>query len=122
VTELSDRTIRVDYEYLKTHAQFWKNQVNSEHARVLQAAAQFSLAGGVSGVMPRLFTFHDQLVQFFREAAHDGQTATYHIAERLELIQKWYEQNQERAAALLRTTTGAAAAPPAAPRGPGRRP
>lgn len=112
MTELSDRTIRVDYEYIKTHAQFWKNQVNSQHASILQATGQFTLAAGTSGVMQRLFTYHDQVIQFFREAAHDGQTATYNIAERLELIQKWYEENQDRSAALLRTTTGSPAAPP----------
>ena len=106
MTELSDRTIRVDYEYIKTHAQFWKGRVNSEHAGVLRATGQFASAGGTSGVMPLLFTLHDQLIQFFREAAHDGQTATYNIAERLELIQKWYEHNQDLSSALLRTTTG----------------
>jgi hypothetical protein len=106
VTDLSDRAVRVDYEYIKTHAQFWKDQVNSEHAKVAQAAGQFVSAGATSGVMPRLFTLHDQLIQFFRTAAHDGRTATYNIAERLELIQKWYEHNQELSAALLRTTRG----------------
>jgi hypothetical protein len=106
VSDLSDGAIRIDYEYIKTHATFWKDQVNREHASVLRATGQFASAGGTSGVMPRLFTLHDQLIQFFRKAAHDGQAATYNIAERLELIQRWYEHNQENSAALLRTAGG----------------
>ncbi|GAA5185072.1 hypothetical protein GCM10023322_28000 [Rugosimonospora acidiphila] len=117
MADQNDAEIRVDYEFIKTNAQFWKAQVNSEHADIQRSSGQFVLTGGTSGVMPRLFTLHDQAIQFFRQASAEGRTATYHIAQRLELIQKWYEQNQQMSRALLNTVTGGVPSPnaPVAP-------
>lgn len=103
---MADATeVRVEFEYLKTHAFLWKNELAVQPRSVMVATGELALAGKKSNYLNYFLTLYNQGVTLARETGHDGTQAMYNIARALEEILEWYLSSEAFVKALEQTGT-----------------
>lgn len=94
-SNLSDREVRVQYEYLQTQVEIWDRMLAHLAGLVVTFTKDFSIQHSSNiefNILKEMLDTSDRTIHFVRERATEAQLVARGLSERLAQIKGWYEE------------------------------